>query len=197
MVLTVFSLAAAFGCSVVGGVMFAFSAFVMPGLVRAPSPAGMTAMQAINVVAVRPPFMIVLFGTALLTIGFHVPERYRREWMPGLAAKYPHVDPPVGLEQLIAHLGFTPERMLHPDVDAYPAHLHIDLLPELQGRGRGRALIRRLLAELRARGVPGVHLGIDPANATAAQFYRRLGFVELPSSTADEPRFGIATDAAV
>ena len=67
----------------------------------------------------------------------------------------------------------------------YPAHLHIDLLPELQGQGFGRRLIDTLRAALAARGVPAVHLGMDAANTGARAFYDRLGFHELPSSTAE------------
>ena len=42
----------------------------------------------------------------------------------------------------------NPDRMLIAEVDAYPAHLHIDLLPELQGQGMGRRLIDTLRAAL-------------------------------------------------
>lgn len=82
--------------------------------------------------------------------------------------------------------GTHPERMLISAVlKAYPAHLHIDLLPETQGRGLGRALIHTLGRELESRGVPGVHLGVGESNLGAAAFYRRLGF--------DEPTPGLMT----
>ena len=42
--------------------------------------------------------------------------------------------------------GLDPSTSIVAEVADYPAHLHIDLLPELQGQGFGRALIRRLLA---------------------------------------------------
>ena len=90
--------------------------------------------------------------------------------------------------------GSDPRRMLIAEVDDYPAHLHIDLLPELQGRGFGRRLIDTLCAELARRGVPAVHLGMDAANTGARAFYDRLGFHELPSSRPDAPLLGIATD---
>ena len=51
-----------------GGVFFAFSSFVMPALQRLPDAQGIAAMQSINVTAVRPPFMAVLFGTAALCL---------------------------------------------------------------------------------------------------------------------------------
>ncbi|PKQ25342.1 MAG: GNAT family N-acetyltransferase [Actinobacteria bacterium HGW-Actinobacteria-4] len=72
-----------------------------------------------------------------------------------------------------------PARMLNAFVDDYPAHLHIDLLPEAQGQGAGRALIEAMMGELRERGVPGVHLETDIANEGANAFYPRVGFSEL------------------
>ncbi|WP_270365644.1 GNAT family N-acetyltransferase [Microbacterium algeriense] len=61
----------------------------------------------------------------------------------------------------------------------YPAHLHIDLLPEAQGGGNGRRMIDTLLGALRARKVRGVHLGVGKGNTAAIGFYRHLGFEEL------------------
>ncbi|MFG6491112.1 GNAT family N-acetyltransferase [Microbacterium sp. P03] len=63
----------------------------------------------------------------------------------------------------------------------YPAHLHIDLLPETQGGGWGRRLIEALVTALREAGVPGVHLAAAPENAGAIAFYPRVGFDRLPS----------------
>jgi uncharacterized membrane protein len=54
----------ALGCGIISGVFFAFSSFVMKGLSRLPAAEGIAAMQAINVAAVTPLFMLVLFGTA-------------------------------------------------------------------------------------------------------------------------------------
>ena len=118
-------------------------------------------------------------------------ERYRDEWMPAFVATYEHVEPPVTHDEVIRHLGFTPKRMLIPEVDTYPAHLHIDLLPSLQGRGYGRRLIETLADALRAAGIPGLHLSMDPANTPARAFYDRLGFEELPSSTPGGPVLGM------
>ena len=73
-----------------------------------------------------------------------------------------------------------PERMIVGVLDTHPAHLHIDLLPEAQGRGAGRALIEAACALLTQRGVPGVHLDIDPRNDGARAFYPRVGFANLP-----------------
>ena len=118
-------------------------------------------------------------------------SRFTSEWLPGFAEKYEHTEPVVSKGDLIRHLGFWPERMLIAEVDEYPAHLHIDLLPRLQGAGWGRQLIDTLATALRARGVPGLHLSMDAANTDARAFYDRIGFTELPSSTADAPLLGI------
>jgi ribosomal protein S18 acetylase RimI-like enzyme len=116
--------------------------------------------------------------------------RYREEWLPQFAAKYPRETP----GSAVAH-GYEPERMLIPEVDDYPAHLHIDLLPEIQAQGWGRALIRTLLAELAGRGIPKLHLSMSPANFAAAAFYERLGFHRLRPNTPE--LLGIETDAAI
>jgi uncharacterized membrane protein len=60
----VLTFVAALGCGVVGGVFFGFSAFVMRALARLAPPAGIAAMQSINVVVINRWFMSALFGTA-------------------------------------------------------------------------------------------------------------------------------------
>lgn len=124
-------------------------------------------------------------------------ERYRSEWLPGFAAKYRLVQPPVSAEDERVASGYHPESMLVAGAGDYPAHLHIDLLPEAQGHGLGRALVRTLLSALRDRGVPGVHLGVSPENFAARAFYTRLGFRPLPAGPADGSVVGIRTDAPV
>lgn len=117
-------------------------------------------------------------------------EDYRARWLPRFQARYPRASAPDTADEQARESGFRPERMLVPEVDEYPAHLHIDLLPQAQGRGLGRQLIGTLETALATAGVPGVHLGLDPSNTGALAFYRRLGFTELPSSTATEPLLG-------
>jgi len=119
-------------------------------------------------------------------------ERYRSDWVPAFAAKHGGA----GLSPMI-EIGLDPDRMIIEELDEYPAHLHIDLLPELQGQGMGRRLMRTLLTALRERGVPGVHLGVSPSNTGAVAFYKRLGFFPLPSDAGEGSLLGIRTDAVV
>ncbi|WP_345629321.1 GNAT family N-acetyltransferase [Rugosimonospora acidiphila] len=105
---------------------------------------------------------------------------YRREWIPRTASRRPvPPDPPVTQDDAMLALHHHPERMLVPQLAAYPAHLHIDLLAEWQGSGWGRRLMTRFLAGLRAAGVPAVHLGMVAHNTGARKFYDRLGFFEI------------------
>lgn len=102
------------------------------------------------------------------------------EWLPLLRRRYPVGFTPVksALEEQIVSLinRCAAKEALPAYVSAYPAHLHIDLLPSLQGRGQGRALMETLFGALRARGVGGVHLGVGGDNSGAIAFYRKLGF---------------------
>jgi len=55
----------ALGSALIAGTFFAFSTFVMPALSQRPPSEGIAAMQAINVVVVRSPFIAVFFATAI------------------------------------------------------------------------------------------------------------------------------------
>lgn len=107
---------------------------------------------------------------------------FRDEWWPPLAARFPRPVAPVSLEERMIEYGHTRAPGIEPNTAAYPAHLHIDLLPETQGQGLGRRLIETLFAELTRRGVPGLHLGMNPDNTGAAAFYERLGMERLPAA---------------
>lgn len=58
----------------------------------------------------------------------------------------------------------------------WPAHLHIDLLPEARGTGVGGRLMRTWLDALRADGVAGCHLGTWAENDDAIAFFEAMGF---------------------
>ncbi|WP_461011257.1 GNAT family N-acetyltransferase [Streptomyces capparidis] len=107
---------------------------------------------------------------------------FRERWLPGLDGRHPRPAPGApeeGPTPLMLRLLHNPERMLVPELAGYPAHLHIDILPGHQGAGHGRGLLTRLFDALSERGVPGVHLGMAPANVRARAFYDRMGFHEV------------------
>jgi ribosomal protein S18 acetylase RimI-like enzyme len=78
-----------------------------------------------------------------------------------------------------------PERLVIPEVAAYPAHLHIDLLPKYQRAGHGRALVDTLLDALATKGVAAIHLTMLTSNTPARAFYDRLGFHHIPVPDVD------------
>lgn len=70
--------------------------------------------------------------------------------------------------------------------DIYPAHLHIDLLPEYQRMGLGRKLVDTLLEHLRNKKIPGVMLSVSKENTGGIKFYESYGFTHLESSSFGE-----------
>lgn len=119
---------------------------------------------------------------------------FRFEWWPPRAeahrATAGHSDKDAVMLRYAAEVGVRPV----PFVDEYPAHLHIDLLPEAQASGWGRKLIDALLQHLRARGVPGLQLTAGAGNEGAVAFYRHLGFSQLRSQDAGVT-FGMTWEA--
>lgn len=72
-------------------------------------------------------------------------------------------------------------RVTSPYASVYPAHLHIDLLPEVRGQGWGRRLMDALISRLGEKRVPGLHLVTGAGNGNAAGFYGHLGLQSLPA----------------
>ncbi len=58
----------------------------------------------------------------------------------------------------------------------FPAHLHINVLPEYQGLGLGSRLIRHYETHLHQDGVKGVHLQTSNHNCKALPFYAKMGY---------------------
>ena len=108
-------------------------------------------------------------------------EWFRTEWWPRHATRWPQPETEASRQDGILRYAYGRRGGAEPYGDAYPAHLHIDLLPEAQGRGLGRLLIATFADALRAQGVTGLHLVASADNAGAIAFYPRVGFAPLPS----------------
>jgi GNAT superfamily N-acetyltransferase len=110
-------------------------------------------------------------------------QRFRDEWLPRVAGRHqqpPEVEPSRGGDAQAAMAWNLHHPQYDPRVVAdYPAHLHIDLLPEAQGKGGGRALMENYLNAAREHGAEGVHLYVSLRNMNARAFYARLGFEPL------------------
>jgi len=102
---------------------------------------------------------------------------YRERWIPRLAGRYPvPAEPAVGPDDQMLALHYRPERLLWPGLHDYPAHLHIDLLPDVQRAGYGRRLMETFFAAAARAGAAGVHVCVVAENVQAVGFYRHLGF---------------------
>ena len=109
-------------------------------------------------------------------------ERAAKEtWWPFLRPKYPAegefkiAGKPA--DELYAKLISNMEPIEQECIDFSPAHFHIDILEEYQGKGWGRKLIGRAVEYLRDEaGLDGVFLGMDMRNMDARRFYEKLGF---------------------
>ena len=108
--------------------------------------------------------------------------RYEAEWRPDLCTRFPSPkgDPSQWTRvQQVHYCYHHPDYFCPEPYDAFPSHLHIDLLPRAQGRGYGRRMMEQVMERLQRRGSPGVHLGMSVGNVNAFGFYQRLGFREL------------------
>ena len=106
---------------------------------------------------------------------------FHDEWWPQRGARWPKPEVERTRQDGTLIYAYSRRGGSEPYGAEYPAHLHIDLLPELQGQGWGRRLIETLIAALRERGVSGLHLVASSDNAGAIAFYPRVGFTAIPS----------------
>ncbi|MBL6617181.1 MAG: GNAT family N-acetyltransferase [Reyranella sp.] len=107
-------------------------------------------------------------------------DRLERQWWPELRARYadPRDVPPEQRtpDQRRAWMIHHPERTPATIAMAYPAHLHMNLLPRQQRRGVGAQLLDRWLDAANRR---AVHVGVNRANSGAAAFWRKCRFEPL------------------
>ncbi len=73
--------------------------------------------------------------------------------------------------------------------EEYPAHFHINILPEYQRLGMGGKLMETLFDHLAKKGVKGVLLTCGPRNERAVNFYKKYNF-SLLSIDHDDACFG-------
>lgn len=68
---------------------------------------------------------------------------------------------------------YTADMLGH--IRSFPSHFHVNVAPDAQGRGVGRALVAAFAQHCRAAGSPGLHV-VTAADKQAAKFYVACGF---------------------
>ncbi|OKL53763.1 hypothetical protein BSZ39_07720 [Bowdeniella nasicola] len=111
---------------------------------------------------------------------------WREHWTPIFAERFAGAADLSAIEERLIGLGLNPERQLGDWRGDHPGEFHIDLLPEAQGQGLGRALIDWFCRELAARGVRSIGIGVGAKNTGAIAFYRRLGFDTFRESVGED-----------
>lgn len=103
-------------------------------------------------------------------------------WLPELRKKY-------SLDHMEEFSDFEKNlrKRIHQDIvlpeylKNHPAHLHIDLLPEVQKKGFGKKLMDSFYAKLTAKDIHKLHLGVGNDNLNGIEFYKRIGMYEIKS----------------
>jgi len=124
----------------------------------------------------------------------HFEECLENDWWPVLRAIYadPAGDPETwDADQRRSFTIHHPRRMWDAILEAYPAHIHMNLLPRLQGHGLGTRLLDRWIANARNAGVKGIHLGINASNQPGQRFWMSRGFEPLPQSLVPDTEVSI------
>lgn len=105
------------------------------------------------------------------------------EWWPSLRIRFPlsnNGDERTKADQeYIDLIHRAPDVALEACLAVSPAHMHINLLPEVQRHGWGRRLVGRVVEHLREQQINAVWLGMDERNTAARKFYERIGFEEI------------------
>lgn len=79
-------------------------------------------------------------------------------------------------DEQLAHLIHQPLQSPTEFLADFPSHAHINLVPELQGKGWGRRLMAAMEDSLRSAGSQGVHLILSSKNLDALAFYKAVGY---------------------
>jgi GNAT superfamily N-acetyltransferase len=125
-------------------------------------------------------------GVAGYIVGVHDTVAFEaeleRDWWPTLRRAYrePLGDPSAwNADQKRIAAIHHPARSPAVMVEAFPAHIHMNLLPRLQGQGMGTRLLDLWLSQARNAGVSGVHLGANADNHNALRFWGSRSFNRL------------------
>ena len=103
-------------------------------------------------------------------------QKCETDWFPILRKRYPFPDDDDNSHDAKLIRRIHSGHVAKKELLNYPAHLHIDLLPNLQGKGLGRKIMNTFIEKLNSLDIPALHLEVGKSNTTAIEFYKRMGF---------------------
>ncbi|WIY53805.1 GNAT family N-acetyltransferase [Devosia sp. YIM 151766] len=106
-------------------------------------------------------------------------ERLEADWWPALRQRYADAREMTATDRDRIATIMRPHRSPAELVAAYPAHIHMNLLPRLRGQRIGSRLLEMWIEQARAAGIRGIHLGASASNAGGIAFWTRSGFTPL------------------
>lgn len=105
---------------------------------------------------------------------------FNSQWLPSVRKLYDlESQGEYGPRETFLNECIKNDTVLHKSLYEFPAHLHINLLPELQGKGLGRKLMDTFFERCRKKGANRVHLGVSKVNTGALTFYRKMGMYPI------------------
>ncbi len=106
------------------------------------------------------------------------------QWWPVLREAYANRQPQKPFDSKVLNQINDPHVADPMLVEDWPAHLHINLLPQVQSGGWGSKLISAVIEALKRKQVSGVHLGVSLQNEKVCNFYQKQGFTHIVRSNA-------------
>ena len=108
-------------------------------------------------------------------------NKLKKTYLPQMQELYPidyHVEGPFRDSEVVKdfHSFELPPESVYTK---FPSHMHIDLVPRVQGVQLGRSLLGTLLHTIREQGGTMIHLEMHKDNERAKNFYRRCAFRPL------------------
>ena len=105
---------------------------------------------------------------------FH--SKCEKDWFPILRKRYPIAEASDESFDLRIIKKLHEGHKVKNELLGYPAHLHINLLPETQGQGVGRKIMDAFINKLKELNVPSLHLEVGKKNPGAIKYYEKMGF---------------------
>ncbi|KUI96599.1 GNAT family N-acetyltransferase [Vibrio sp. MEBiC08052] len=111
-------------------------------------------------------------------------QTLENKWWPVLRRAYANREEQKPFDNKVLNQIRHPHVAAQELVSKWPAHLHINLLPQVQSGGWGSKLISAVVDALQKKQAPGVHLGVSLQNEKVCEFYKKQGFTHIIRSNA-------------